>query len=181
MGAQRAHRELYYANRNLSKSKPSKVLTIIHNKMDHSKTACPHFSHNNKAVDSFKKLPVAVTGMIAHGHGDVQYAHYGLDIYPSDSNHTVGSIAKLLRDLESLPMYSTQQMLVGGGSSLLFQALLTGVAMCEGSLPPPPESPVEAAILPPVLNIQHVRTIRTDMSSASFLYLFTRGCSEKSM
>jgi hypothetical protein len=36
----------------------------------------------------------------------------------------------------------------------LFQALLTGVAMYEGSLPPPPESPVEAATLPPVLNIQ---------------------------
>jgi hypothetical protein len=78
--AQRAHRELYYANRNLSKSKPSKVLTIIHDKMDHSKTACPHFSHKNKAVDSFMKLPVAVTGMIAHGHGDVRYADYGLDI-----------------------------------------------------------------------------------------------------
>jgi hypothetical protein len=105
--AQRAHRELYYANRNLSKSEPSKVLTIIHDKMDHSKTACPHFSHKNKAVDSFMKLPVAVTRMNAHGYGDVRYAHYGLDIYPSDSNHTVGSIAKPLRDLESPPMYST--------------------------------------------------------------------------
>jgi hypothetical protein len=41
------------------------------------------------------KLPVAVTGMIAHGHGDVRYVYYGLDIYPSDSNHTVGSIAGL--------------------------------------------------------------------------------------
>jgi hypothetical protein len=100
--AQRAHWELYYANWNLSESEPSKVLTIIHDKMDHSKTACPHFSHKDKAVDSFMKLPVAVTGMIAHGHGDVRYARYGLDIYPSDLNHTVGSIAKLLRDLESL-------------------------------------------------------------------------------
>jgi hypothetical protein len=106
--AQRAHRELYYANRNLSKNEPSKILTIIHDKMDHSKTAYPHFSHKNKAVDSFMKLQVAVTGMIAHGHGDVQYVHYGLDIYPSDSNHIVGSIAKLLRDLESPLVYSTR-------------------------------------------------------------------------
>jgi hypothetical protein len=152
--------------------------------MDHLKTACPHFSCKNKAVDSFMKLPVAVTGMIAHGHGDVRYAHYGLDIYPSDSNHTVGSIAKLLRDMESPPMYSTWQMFVGGGSSPLFQVLLTRAAMCEESLPPPPESPVEAAALPPVLNIQlemHVPTIRTDMSLAFFLSLFTRGCSAKSI
>jgi hypothetical protein len=69
--AQRAHRELYYANPNLSKSEPNKVLTIIHDKMEYSKTACPHFSHKNKAVDSFMKLPVVVTRMIAHGHGDV--------------------------------------------------------------------------------------------------------------
>jgi hypothetical protein len=93
---QRIHRELYYINRLLSKLEPSKVLTIIHDKMDHSKTTFPHFSHKNKAVDSFMKLPVAVIG-IAHGHGNLQYAHYGLDIYPSNSNHIVGSIAKLLR------------------------------------------------------------------------------------
>jgi hypothetical protein len=73
--AQRAHREFYYANRNLSKSEPSKVLTIIHDKMDHSKTVCLHFSHKNKTVDSFMKLLVVVTRMIAHGHGDVRYAH----------------------------------------------------------------------------------------------------------
>jgi hypothetical protein len=76
--------------------------------MDHSKTASSHFSHKNKGIDSLMKLPVAVTGMIEHGHGDVRYAYYGLDIYPSDSNHTVGSIAKLLRDLESPPVYSTR-------------------------------------------------------------------------
>jgi hypothetical protein len=131
--AQTSHRELYYANCRLSEKEPTKVLTIIHDKMDDLKTASPHFSHKNKATNSFMKLPVAVTGMIAHGYGDVRYAHYGLDIYLSDSNHTVGSIAKLLRDLESPPVYSTQQLFVGGGSSPLFQALLTGADMCEGS------------------------------------------------
>jgi hypothetical protein len=85
---------------------PIKVLTIIHDKVDHSKIGFLHFSHKNKVVDSFMKLLVAMIGMIAHGHGDLRYAHYGLDIYPSDSNHTVGSIAKLLRDLESPPLGS---------------------------------------------------------------------------
>ena len=100
------------------------------------------------------KLLVAVTGMITHGHGDVQYAYYGLDIYLSDSNHTVGSIAKLLRDLESPPVYSTQQLFAGSGSSLLFQALLTGADTCKSSLPLVAADPIMAAPLPPVLNVQ---------------------------
>ena len=75
-------------------------MTIFHDKMDHSKTASPHFSHKSKATESFMKLPIAITRMIAHGHGDVRYAHYGLDIYPMNPNHTIGLIAKLLRDLE---------------------------------------------------------------------------------
>jgi hypothetical protein len=80
IAAQQAHRELYYANRCLSELEPTNVLTIIHDKMDHSKTASLHFSHKNKAVDSFMKLPFAVTGMIVHGHGNLQYAYYRLDI-----------------------------------------------------------------------------------------------------
>jgi hypothetical protein len=35
------HRKLYYANRYLSIAQPKKVLTVIHDKMDHSKTAFP--------------------------------------------------------------------------------------------------------------------------------------------
>jgi hypothetical protein len=122
--------------------------------MDHSKTASPHFSYKNKAVDSFMKLLIAVTKTIAHGHGNVRYIHYGLDIYPSDLNPTVGSIAKLLRDLESPPMYSTRQLFVGRSSSPLFQEFLTGADMCEGSLTLPPATPLLAAPLLLILNIQ---------------------------
>jgi hypothetical protein len=42
------HRELYYANRNLSISELDKVLTIIHDRMDHLKIVFPHFSHKIK-------------------------------------------------------------------------------------------------------------------------------------
>ena len=102
LAGQKAHRGLYYAHRYISEEYPEKMVTIIHDKMDHSKTASPHFSHKSKATESFMKLPIAITGMIAHGHGDVRYAHYGLDIYPMNPNHTIGSIAKLLRDLEGV-------------------------------------------------------------------------------
>lgn len=41
--------------------------------------------------------------MIAHGRVDVKYAHYALYSYPVESNHIVGSIVKLLRDLDQVP------------------------------------------------------------------------------
>ena len=83
------------------------MVSIIHDKMDHSKTASPVYFHKNKQIDSYMRLPIAVIGMIAHGYGDYRYAHFGIDIYPHDSNHTVGSITKLLRDLENPPKYSS--------------------------------------------------------------------------
>ena len=152
IASQRAHQELYYANRFLSEKEPRKCVTIIHDKMDHSKTSSPHFSHKSKHMDSFMKLPISVTGMIAHGHGDIRYAHYGLDIFPTNSNHTLGS--KLLRDLELPPKYSSRELFFGSGSAPLFTALLAGAEMCTSSLPPQDAEEVPAKPLLPVLNLQ---------------------------
>ena len=55
----------------MSENSLDKVFTIIHDKMDHSKTPSPHFSHKSKAMDSFMKLRVFATGMIAHGHDEM--------------------------------------------------------------------------------------------------------------
>jgi hypothetical protein len=155
LAGQQAHRELYYGNRMMSEKWPEKMLTIIHDKMDHSKTASPHYSHKNKGTDSFMKMPVAVTGMIAHGHGDVRYAHYGLDIFPTDSNHTVGSIAKLLRDLESEPKASSRKLLVKDDLiHRLSKAILEGSEVCVDSLPPRPQGIIELQCLPPTLTLQ---------------------------
>jgi hypothetical protein len=60
-----AHRELYSANRYRSRFFPGECVTIIHDKMDHTKTASPVFSHKTKQLDGLMKLPVAVTGMLA--------------------------------------------------------------------------------------------------------------------
>ena len=62
----------------------------MHDKMDHAKSASLVFSHKTKHLDGLTKLPLSVTGMFAHGHGVVRYAHYGLDLYPRDANYTVG-------------------------------------------------------------------------------------------
>ena len=100
------------------------------------------------------KLPVSVTSMIAHGHGDVRYAHYGLDMFVHDSNYTISSVAKLLRNLELPPKSSSQELFVGSGSKNLFKAILKGAEMCKASLPPLPEVLVLATSLPPILNVQ---------------------------
>ena len=59
---QEAHRNDYYTNRALSIARPLDVLTVIHDKMDHAKTASPCFANRIKATDGLFKLPVSVTG-----------------------------------------------------------------------------------------------------------------------
>ena len=112
------------------------------------------FFHKTKHLDGFIKLLVSMTRMLAHGHGDVRYAHYGLDLYPYDANYIVGSIAKLLRDLELPPKSTTRQLFVNLRSIPLYEALLHGAKVCESSLPPPLEPPIPATPLPPNLNVQ---------------------------
>ena len=126
----------------------------MHDKMDHAKTAFHVFSHKSKDLDGLVKLPLSVTGRIAHDHGDVRYAQYGLDLFPHDSNYTIGSMAKLLRDLELLPKSSSRELFVGSRSTNLFKAILKGAKMCEASLPPLPEVLVPTTPLPPILNVQ---------------------------
>ena len=122
--------------------------------MDHAKTASLVFSPKSKELDNLVKLPVSVTGMIAHRHGDVRYAHYGLDIFPHDSNYIIGLMAKLLRDLEEPPKSSSRQLFVGSGSTALFCGILKGAEMCEVSSGLQPETLVQATALPPVLNVE---------------------------
>ena len=51
----------------------------MHDKMDHSKTASPVLSHKVKHLDGLMKLPITMTGILAHGHVDQRYTHYSLD------------------------------------------------------------------------------------------------------
>ena len=91
-----AHPNLYASNQYRSKCFSHECVTIMHNKMDHAKTATPIFFHKTKHLNGFMKLLISVIGMLAHGHGDVRYLHYWLDLYPHNANYIVGSIAKLL-------------------------------------------------------------------------------------
>ena len=84
----------------------------------------------------------------------MRYVHYGLDMFAHDSNYTISSMAKLLRDLELPPKSSSRELFVGSRSTNLFKAILKGAEMCEASLPPLPEVLFPATPLPPILNVQ---------------------------
>ena len=159
----------------------------MHDKMDHVKTTSPIFSHKTKHLDGFMKLPVSVTRMLAHGHGDVRYAHYGLDLYLHDANYTMGSIAKLLQDLELPSKSSNRHLFANSQYSPLYEALLLGAEVCESFLPPPLEHLVPATPLPPILNVQMDNATgdklitRTVLSSISGLYLLLTRSSKMCM
>ena len=76
------------------------MVFIIHDKMDTAKTALPRMHVTTKATQGLGQLPMNVTGMVSHGHGDGTYAHYSLHCWPGDSNATISSLARLFHRLE---------------------------------------------------------------------------------
>ena len=74
--------------------------------------------------------------MIAHGHRDKKYAHYMLDLYPIDSNCTIGSIARFLHNLERLPKYSNlESFFTGNGTTYLYAVVSWKSEDCITSIP----------------------------------------------
>ena len=88
--------------------------------------------------------------MIAHRHGDVKFVHYALDLYLEDSNHTIGSFARFLRDLKKPLSYSSRLLFENMRSIPLYEAVLDGKDVCLHSLPEPPNKLVFAMKLPPL-------------------------------
>ena len=77
-----------------------------------------------------------------------------MDIFSSDSNHIMDSIAKLLRDLELPPKHSSHELFLRSELPPLFHALLAGVEMYTISLPTKGGDLVPAKLLPLMLNLQ---------------------------
>jgi hypothetical protein len=67
-------------------------------------------------------LPVSIVDMLAHGHGDVKYVHYNLDLFVHDSNYIVGSFARLFQDLKMSPRPSSHRLFDGSRLSPIFEA-----------------------------------------------------------
>ena len=79
MKQQKSCRSLYYTWRTFSKTQPQKYVCIIHDKMDQKKIAIPRLRVLPKGVDSGYNLPIALIGMITHGHAEGHYGHFILN------------------------------------------------------------------------------------------------------
>ena len=77
-----------------------------------------------------------------------------LGLLPWLCEHTMGSFAKLLRDLKRPPTSSSRALSVGCGTTPLYEAMLKGKKVCLSSLQEAPQEPVLAKPLPPTLHVQ---------------------------
>ena len=132
---QQSCRRLYGAWREESKRNPSDILCIIHDKMDTAKIALPRMRVTTKATQGLGQLPMNVTGMVSHGHGDGAYAHYSPHCWLGDSNATISSLARLFRRLEGLSVWESGALLQYPPQNSLFEALLRGKSRCLDLLP----------------------------------------------
>ena len=66
---QNACRRLYHGWSSNSVVSPTEFLCIIHDKMDHTKSAIPRMQRSTKATSGLGQIPISVIGMLTHGHG----------------------------------------------------------------------------------------------------------------
>ncbi len=96
-------RSLYHTWRSEFVWSKDKFLCVIHDKMDHGKTAFLRLQVANKMICGLRQLPITLTSMIAHGHGDERYAQYFNELWPNDPNFTISS--KNLQQWTLLPLW----------------------------------------------------------------------------
>lgn len=118
-------RLLYHAWRTQSIQNPKSFLCIIHDKMDHGKTALPSFPNCPKLLAGKMKFPITVTGILTHGHGPRAIAQYSPGVWPCGPNPIIGSLDSILRMLEN-PEPAITSLLEGPDSAQLFTDLLFG-------------------------------------------------------
>jgi hypothetical protein len=109
----------------MSERYPKEYLSIIHDKMDKTKTSIPRLRVKSKSVAG-TNLGLSLTGMLTHGHSTGGFGHFSLPFVHMGSQFTITSLAKCLRDLEDphLDMYGDLLYESGSSRNTLSNALL---------------------------------------------------------
>ena len=89
-------------------------------------------------MDSGYNLPIALIGMITHGHAEGHYGHFILNgLWPSDPNLTIGSIASCLHNLERMDKHPLGDLVTNGlprSNVSLLHALNSRIALDEHNM-----------------------------------------------
>ena len=141
---QNACRHLYHGWSSNSVDSPTEFPCIIHDKMDHPKSAIPRMQRSTKAICGLEQIPISVTKMLTYGHGDRANAHYSIAFWPGDSNFTIFSICQVLRALKRPSVKNSKELFIVPLQNSFFKALLHGKSRCSASIPPS-----SANMLPP--------------------------------
>jgi hypothetical protein len=117
-------RYCYYAHRIMSARFPKEYLSIIHDKMDKTKTSIPNLLVKSKSI-ARTNLGLSLTGMLTHGHKSKSFGHFSLPYVYMGSQFTITSFSKCLRDLEDphLDMYGDLLYESGSARNPLSNAL----------------------------------------------------------
>ncbi len=77
-------------------------------------------------ISCLGQLPITLTRMIAHGHGDERYAQYSNELWPNDPNFTIGSLLWSLRTLEVTPILKSKLLFEHPLQNSFFARMLQG-------------------------------------------------------
>ena len=92
-------RYCYYSHKIMSEWYPKEYLSIIHDKMDKTKTSIPRLCVKSKSV-ARTKFGLSLTCMPTHGNNKGGFGHFSLPFVHMGSHFTITSLAKRLRDLD---------------------------------------------------------------------------------
>ncbi len=76
------------------------------------------------------QLPITFMGMIAHGHGDENYAQYFNKLWLNDPNFTIGSLLWLLQTLEVTLILESKLLSEHPPQNSFFASMLQGKLYC---------------------------------------------------
>ena len=103
--------------------------------MDTAKIVLLWMKVTTKATQGLGQLPMNVTSMVSHGHGDGTYAHYCPHCLLGDSNATISLLARLLCRLEGPSIWEFGILFEYLLQNSLLEALLRGKSRCLDFLP----------------------------------------------
>jgi hypothetical protein len=135
--------------------------------MDHAKTTFLRLQVAKEMICGLRQLPITLTGMIAHGHGNEKYSN---ELCFNDPNFIIGSLLQILQTLEKAPTCESKMLFEHPPQNTLFANLFQGKSHCITKLKTPSES-VGPKLLPKKFLLQMDNYVKDNKSRYLLTFL----------